>query len=482
MFRKHLYLYNMNFPYHLSLHTYILIFLLLISNSVHANHHIILPELGDPSYTTMNVAQEKKLGQAILTKLRSQLKMINNIELRSYVRRLGQSISAKINHSDIDFHFLLVNNKNINAFATPGGIIALNSGLILVGESEDEVAGVVAHEIAHVNRRHISRLYSLSNQSQWYNALALIIGVIGASYNTDLGQAGIASAISLPLERQLYYSRIFEREADYFGMNLLARAGYSPQGMVDFFNKLQQLNKGHQIPEFLRTHPLGIERLNNMQQRAQQYPSFRRRNQNKFKYMQAMLRAISTPASVFPDEEKHIQIYRNAIILIEKNFPSEAIQTLKQIKAPHSEDLEVKLAMARALFADNKSEQAYSLLTKLKYSDPYNVSINYYLAKLLLDSKRAKEALDILQNIATLNTYYPILIKLRAQSYSLLNKKVETHETLSDYYSSFGKFELALNHLKLAAKHVGNNSISEKRIMQKRKSIIALKKALQDID
>ena len=467
----------------LGLHACTALCLALSAMLCRAHEPPVLPDLGDPSYSVMNLAEEKKLGRVILAQMRARLPLVRDIELQSYLQSLGRRLLAYSGErQNFDFNFLLVADGTVNAFATPGGVIAINTGLVAFSDSEDETAAVVAHEIAHVNRRHIARRYALSHRTQWFSALALIAGLIASTYNSDLGQLGLASAVSVPVEKQLAHSRTFEREADYSGMRLLSRAGYDPRGMVAFFTKLQARDGGHGVPEFLRTHPLNIERLRNMQARSAQYPAPPQRDSTAFEYAKARLAALGH-AGVTADpghrEPPHIKLYRQGVELMQKRFPRRAIHILDQIKGEQHDALPVQLARAQAWLLQNDVSKAEPILRRLNRLHPDNVSVNHYLAELLLRTNRAPQALALLQKLTPLHGYHPPLIKLSAQAAAMTEKNGLSHEYLAEYNAASGAFDLALHHLKLADRETGANKVAKTRIEQKRKRILQLREEMQ---
>ncbi len=445
------------------------------AHPVHANHHLSLPQIGDPSYSAMSHAEEKKLGRVILAQLRSSLTQIEDIELQSYLQSLSQRLLAQTGTQGLNFHFLIAKDDSVNAFATPGGVIAVNSGMILFADNEDELASVIAHELAHVTHRHIARLYDLSSQTQWTGALQLIAGLIAGTYNSEFAQLGVASAISGVVERQLFYSRAFEREADYSGMRLLSEAGFDPAGMVNFFAKLQAKGSSSRaIPEFLRTHPLSKNRLKDMQERARQYPAVTPRDDTAFQYAKARLHAINGAEDGTHKWPQHIGLYRKGIDLMRKNFPYEAVRALRQMPPAHQDDIAARLALAQAFALQNDHKKAREILKTLTYLYPNNPAANYYLAKLYLSAKQPQQALAQLQSVASLRSYYPILIKMAAQASAMLKKQGASHEYLAEYYALIGNFGLALKHLELADRSPNLDKVSKARITQKRKSILRL--------
>ena len=440
-----------------------------------------LPDISDPSYATMSLAKEKKLGRIILAGVRSGLPIIKDIEIQSYLRHLGERILAHSKDQALDFHFLAVESPAINAFATPGGVLAFNEGLILSAETESELGGVVAHEIAHVVHRHIARLQALTERSSLISTLSLIGALIAAAYNSEFAELALFSGTTLPIERRLSYTRNFEYEADRFGMQLMAAARLDPAGMPAFFEKLQQQEGRNQQIEFLRTHPLTVSRLSEAQTRAAQYHGqyhgHFEKDSKTFHYARARLLALSKATKVPEHYDEDIENYYKALVFIERQSPEQAIKYLKKIP-PVQQSIPVKLAFAHAYRTMGNWDKAINILNKLDSLHPGRAPIIYYLALCLLKDKQAQKALEKINSAALLHAYYPQFYQLGAQAAAQLERRGEYHEYLADYYAAEGYIEPALRQLNLAEKSDTLHKAMRYRISAKRKNWEQLRKEM----
>jgi len=208
------------------------------------------------SSTVMNSTQEKKIGDEIVASLWSSREIIDDIEFQIYLQKLGEELLHVSNLQDKNYDFYLIENKEVNAFASWHGIIGINSGLILFTENESELASILAHEIAHVSNNHLSRfLEKNSNQD-----LILIGGIIASILvnNGDASQAILSGTIANNLQNQINYTREHEWEADRTASSILLKSKYDPRGLATFFQKLINRSKEK---EFLSTHPSSIKRV-----------------------------------------------------------------------------------------------------------------------------------------------------------------------------------------------------------------------------
>ena len=196
-----------------------------------------LPDIGGPGSAELSISKEIELGEILIKEVRGNLPVSNDPELTQYIHSLGTRITTAGINSNFPFTFILIHNSDINAFALPGGIVAINTGLLTLSQQESEVASVFAHEIAHVTQRHIARNFANAKSFSVLSAIALLGSIVAVAYGGgELGQAALITTQSGLQERQLAYTRGFEQEADRVGMQLLVSANIDPQGMPAFLN------------------------------------------------------------------------------------------------------------------------------------------------------------------------------------------------------------------------------------------------------
>ena len=202
--------------------------------------------------------------------------MVEDPLVNEYINEIGRRIASQSNDGSHSFQFFVVEDERINAFALPGGYIGVHTGLLEATRNEDELAGVLAHEVAHVTQRHIARAIH-ANQRQSIMTTAMMLGaiILGAAGGSDAFQAGMAVAQGTAAQAQVNFTRSNEHEADRIGITALADAGYDPHGMASFFEVMarqQPASLAMRAPEFLRTHPVTTDRIAEARVRAQDYP------------------------------------------------------------------------------------------------------------------------------------------------------------------------------------------------------------------
>ena len=239
-----------------------------------------LPDIGSSAGTMLSPAQQEEYGEMLLAQLRHYELVLEDPLVDSWLRSAGNRLAAASDQPRQSFTFFMMRDRSINAFATLGGYIGVNVGLVLTAEAEDEVAGVVAHEIAHVTQNHVLRSVERAQRDTVPTLLAML-GAIALASSSDssssgnAGMAAIAAIQGLAIQRQIDYTRSNESEADRIGMRTLSRSGYDVNGMASMFERMQAVSRVNQgserdrLPDYLRTHPVTTTRIAEARQRAE---------------------------------------------------------------------------------------------------------------------------------------------------------------------------------------------------------------------
>lgn len=241
-----------------------------------------LPSLGDAVADDFGVGTERRLGDRIMREIRSDPAYLDDPVVLDYVESLWAPLVAAarargdIGHdTDVAFAWeaFLVRDRSINAFALPGGFVGVHLGLIAMTTTRDELASVLAHELAHVTQRHIARRLASAQQQGLVGLAAMILGVLAASRagSADAMQAVVVGSQAAMAQAQLNYSRDMEREADRIGWGLFVGAGFVPAGMASMFEKMEQASRlvdNNAFP-YLRTHPLTVDRIGEVRARLE---------------------------------------------------------------------------------------------------------------------------------------------------------------------------------------------------------------------
>ena len=343
-----------------------------------------LPDMGDPSSSVMSYTEERDLGKKLYRQLRGSQPVIEDPELSEWIRSLGNRLVSRASGARGNFYFLIIDKPSINAFAMPGGVVAVNTGLILNTESESELAAVLSHEIGHIMQRHIARMFAKNKGSALKTGLGVLAGAIAASQDPALGQAVITASIASQMQKQLNFSRQAETEADRVGMRILAGAGFDPEGMPKFLGKLESSAGAYQdITEYLHTHPLSAKRVSDTRSRAKKYGNRPHKDSKDYLYAKAKLQAISRTSIrarglTGADIQRYAQAWKNA----KQGRFSNIVQTLGENSRRPSE----AIVIAKALNGLKKYDQTIAMLKPLvaNYPDQEALIIpltDAYLAK-----------------------------------------------------------------------------------------------------
>lgn len=442
---------------------------------------IELPDIGDPASQALTLAQEQALGREILKEIRRNLPLIEDPEVTSYVRSLGLRLVAASPDAHPDFHFLVIQDPAINAFATPGGVVAINTGLLTAARNEAEVAAVVAHEIAHVTQRHLARRYAGSGRIDLATGLGILAAILVSAYSTEAAEAALYSSIAAGAQQQLDFSRANEQEADRIGIITLAGAGFDPHAMPAFFERLQRLNftSPDAIPEYLSTHPVTTSRISDSVARADQYQGDYRSDSEEFQLIQARTRALSSdPARLLREYEETPMParttrvrYTQTIALQRAGRHDQALAMAQTLNREKPDTLPYQLLLAEAQLGASKAHDALANLEPLDAVYPRYAPVTALMARALMANGKPTEARRKIEAILASGHEEPAFLKLRAEAAAAEDLVSLSHEAMADYYLAHGQVSTAVRQLELALDARDLDSTSEARIRSKLRAL-----------
>ncbi|KUJ71423.1 M48 family metalloprotease [Thiomicrospira sp. WB1] len=425
---------------------------LSLSHFSQAAIHSDLPDLGAPDLVTYTPEKEKALGRAFSTTLHTQFAMIQDPTLLDYIRQIGARITSKT-ASHRSYRFYVIDRPEINAFAGPNGIIGLHAGLILAARSEDELASVIAHEIAHVTQHHLSRRFDYQNSNTAATIASLIAAILVGSQNPSAGMATIMGSAGLNIQQQLKNSRLHENEADHFGIRYLSEAGYNPYAMGDFFGRLARESQYDEftLPEILRTHPVSADRLARADDRAQQMP--KTTQQRAFKkdtltLMKLRLRNLKNQ----PASQVTQKTYTPAQRCYQKNHQAWLEQAATQVAyslkcldqadkaSPQSPYFKLLAAQIQIRLAQPQALQTLRYLSELY---PGNAAIALTQANALAEFDSKQAAINLLTERLVEFEHQGAFYERLARYYSQQNDDFGTHYYLALQEEHLGNIEKA---------------------------------------
>ena len=440
--------------------TRILILGLLLCGGVQAGvSSLDLPDMGDSTGTILSPEFERRLGQAFLSQIRQQANIIVDPEIDTYIKSIGYRLVAQSDNNTQGFTFFMINDPMINAFAAPGGIVGINSGVILNSESESELAGVMAHEVVHVTQRHMARSVEMQQHMSIPMMAAMLGAILIATQNPEAGNAAMIAIQGGVMQSQINFTRSNEEESDRIGMQLLSRADFNPRGMYNFFEKLQQNSRYiGQAPEFLRTHPLTVSRIADARARAESIPPNLKYVESKsFPFIKAKLTVLSMKdprqAVAFYrgrlEDENYIRDYVSnrygyALALMEAGEYDQALQHMRALLATDRENVSFLLAAADLESRRGKFRESFGLFEEALHIYPDYAPVVMSYAETLLQSNQPELARDMLKEYGKFNEidlrYYEFLARAEAEA----GNPVESGIATAEYYYLSGRTDTAV--------------------------------------
>ncbi len=444
-----------------------------------------LPDMGDPSTAALSPEMERRLGDRVMRQIRRDPDYVPDPLLSDYLSDIGYRLieSARRQHvagstSASSFELFAVRDPGINAFALPGGYIGVNTGTLVATDSESELASVLGHEIGHVLQRHIARGIDKSGESMWIALASILLAGLAATKSGDAAQALAVGGQAAAVSNQLAFSRGAEREADRVGFTLLTGAGYNPDGMPDFFRRLQRVTSIADtgvVPGYARTHPLTGERIADMEDRARGLPHPLQPHRPEFGFAKARARVLQeTSTSAYLD-------VRNAMRSQLASAPDAPVEkraalwygiAVAEQMAGQLDVAEQALLEARRLYgnipgitsgspnldvtaielarAHNRVPQALTMARAALTAYPMSRAVGITYAQTLLAAGRVDDAIPYLRDKAREDTAQPIWWDLLAHAYADQGKRVEQHRALAEKYARDGAWGAAVEQLKLA--------------------------------
>jgi len=367
-----------------------------------------LPRIGEPADTVLSPQEERKIGAHITSQLYAHDYILEDPEVAEYVAALTWRLVAAAEAEAPDLTVYVIRDPRINAFALPGGFLGVNAGLLTEVRNESELAGVMAHELAHVTQRHIARTMEGTQGANLATWGAVLAAILAASANPEVVIAALSLGQAATYQREVNFTRAHELEADRIGIRTMARAKFDPEAVATFFLRLEQQSRlyGNQVPEFLRTHPVNTTRISEARTRAASLPKVTVRDPLEFSLMQARARTMaserpSLAAEYFKghlgaDETSVAARYGLAMAYLRLGQHAHAAETFQPVVAAYPRQPNVALMKGRIQLAQGDAKGALATLSRnLEYFPRYAPAILEY-ADTLIAARRPDEARQVL--------------------------------------------------------------------------------------
>lgn len=425
---------------------------------------IKLPDLGSPADAILSANEESKIGRAIMRDIRASGQVVEDPLIIEYINEIGSKVAAQTNDGDHDFTFFVIEDPRINAFALPGGYVGVHTGLLEATRSEDELAGVLAHEVAHVTQRHIARaIHANSRQSLISTAImlgAILVGVAGG--DSDVIQAGVAVAQGTAVQQQINFTRANEYEADRIGISALADAGFDPYGMASFFDVMSRQTSrapDERTPEFLLTHPVTSARIAEARSRARNYPKVN--SEDSISYSIAKIRTVvygfDTAKEAVAYFEKRpyqnqneIERYGRLLAYLRDGSYGKALDIVEYLVDRNPKVIAYHIALGETQVLLGRRDEALATFEEALALFPRNVPLVIAYGERLLELEQPEKAhtmlLDLLNNVQPT----PDQVRLIARAASEAGENAESLYYLSEYRLMIGDLIGGITYLQQA--------------------------------
>ncbi|MFW6323713.1 MAG: M48 family metalloprotease [Desulfovibrionales bacterium] len=354
-----------------------------------------------------SIKDEVELGRKFNILIRSQFPLVEDPEVTDYIQDMVDRLEAAMPPQPFPIRISVVRNNSMNAFAAPGGYLFIFTGMILGIEDESELAGVLAHELAHVSQRHIAKQME---RSQLIN-IGSLLGMLASAMvgEKEASTAVLFGTLAGTQSAHLKYSREDEREADQVGMNFLVNAGYRPAGMPESFEKIRKVKwlSGGSLPAYLSTHPATEERIDYLRERIKKLPPeilAREDDPSRLQRIQTLLRARYTGADealahFTQAKEDCYNTLGESIVLSRLNRMQEAEKKFsKALSCSEKDSLFVREA-GRFFFSMGEFSRAEPLLNEAVLRNPRDLMALFFYARLLNETGRISEAISYMERI-----------------------------------------------------------------------------------
>jgi predicted Zn-dependent protease len=458
-------------------------FPLALAQSTSASQN--LPSLGDTEREELSPVMERKLGEQIMREIRRDPDYLDDAPLLEYLNNFGNGLLAirpeARGEANFDFFFFAVRDPMLNAFALPGGFIAVHSALILATQTESELASVIAHEIGHVAQRHIARMLGKQRKDLVIPLASAVLAALAARSSPDASAALLIGGQGVALQRQLNFSRDAEREADRIGFQILQDGGFDPSGMVALFGRMQTASRSYTeaVPAFLLSHPLTTERAADIQARIRDQRYKQRVDSLDFHLIRARVRVLQDDspqglrdAAIVFENQLHQEVklqtvaakYGLALVALKQRDFGKAQSLLEETRAAARTSSSSSTAIAKDApknailssmaidikVAANRPAEALKEAESALLQFPLSRGIARQYADALFAAGRYDDAVHYLRDQTQLYRQEPQLQDRLAKTYAAQGKQALQHLALAESYALSGSMPTALEQLSIA--------------------------------
>jgi beta-barrel assembly-enhancing protease len=451
-----------------------------------------------PPAAAITYGEEEELSAEIMRIIFRRMPVVEDPYITAYVNRVGRRILAVMPEQPFRYHFYVIKEDSYNAFATPAGHIFVYSGLIEAMDSEDELAGILAHEITHVYCRHISQKIELAKKLSWAQLAGMAAGILlGAAGGGAAGTAMVLGSAGAGATAQLAFSRDNEMQADQLGLKFLTEAGYGADGLLTALKRIRGKNwyGKDQIPTYMLTHPAIDDRVAYVTSWVEDHPRDAKPriklNPVDFERLQTRLivelsdpsTAIAKFDQVFKREPGNtLARYRYGLLLARANRTNEAVTELKEVLARNAFNPYYLRDLGKVYFQAGRLDQALSTLESARSMIPEDPDTLFYLARTLQELGRPAEAIPLLTTLIQKTPDYREAYYFLGQVLGQQGSLADAHYYLGVYHFRGHDYKTALAQFRQSLRNTDDPEKRERAdrlLKQAQDEIKAEKKALE---
>ena len=434
------------------------------------------------AHASFTLDDEKKLGKEFYEKLEKSNVLIHDQKINMYINELGNKVLSHSQKAPFDYRFSVIKSSAINAFATPGGYVYVNRGLITMVETESELSAVLAHEIAHVNARHIASIIEKS-QKVGIATLAAILAGAFLGGGGDLSAAVMSFSLATATSLNLKYSREHEEEADRLGMYYLVSAGYDSKAMLDMLKMMRRYEfYSNNIPSYFLTHPGTDERISYIDALLQTTYTHTGAKSiiGNFKRIQALLmfgeKNLDVSLKYFKNELQKNQndvdaLYGIAVIQDRLGQTVESLANFLKALSLSPNDGDITRDLGIAYFKLGRTSEAVDLLRKALTLNEDDLDTVLYLGRSYELQGDYVSALNLYKKLEKKNIDDADIFYSIAMAYGKTNNPGDSHYNFGIYFKKKKKMDSALFHFREALKYYPKYSDKSQEIENEIKSI-----------
>jgi beta-barrel assembly-enhancing protease len=435
-----------------------------------------------PDVSALSIEEETKMGEEFMAQVLTQLELVDDPFASEYINELGQYLITPLETKSFPFHFYVIKDNTLNAFAAPGGHIFVYAGLIEAMDELDELAAVICHEIGHIAARHLSQRIEQSKAI----GLATLAGILaGMLLGGEAAGALMVGSMAAGMQAQLHYSREDERQADQYSYKFMEPTGFDPEGMVEALNKIQ---KGSwlgtsKIPAYLLTHPTGPERMANLESMLSDYtPRPMTREAARLKSLFPAFKTVVTAKCLDPrdaervftdklekDPDAPLPHFGLGIVYMAQFKYERAVAELRQSLEKMPDFIPIMRTLAEAYQMNGQDKEAQAVLEKVLRLDHGDKAALFLLGIIYENADRNREALRLFEKLSYLPPVRDDVFYHLGLLYGREGRLALAHYHFGIYFKRQGQPQKARFHFDKAKGLAGRDPVLQKKIRKEMK-------------